>query len=161
MSSKFRNLEEDTDDEEGLSTQILVKKEKDGFILLRVDASVFFDSGKAEINSEAEPLLYRVSDIFVEYEKSIKIIRIEGHTDNVPMHSDRYDSNWELSVSRSVNVLRRILELSNLEPKKLSAVGYNEFYPIASNDSSEGRALNRRVDFFIEPLDENNEKLNK
>lgn len=69
------------------------------------------------------------------------------------MHSLKYDSNWELSASRAVNVLRRIVELSNLENKKFSAVGYSEFYPIASNDTSAGKAKNRRVDFFIEPVE--------
>lgn len=139
--------------EEGLSTKLNVAKQGNDQILLRVAASVFFDSGKADINTNAEPLLDRISEILVMYKDSIKIVRIEGHTDNRPINTSKFDSNWELSASRAVNVLRRIVEISQLGPEKFSAVGYSEFYPIADNDTSVGRAKNRRVDFFIESVD--------
>ena len=140
-------------EEEGLSEKLNVTKQGNDQILLRVSASVFFDSGSADINSNAEPFLYKISDLFVIYEKSIKMIRIEGHTDNRPMKSTKFDSNWELSVSRAVNVLKHLVEISELKQEKFSAVGYSEFYPIATNDSDIGRAKNRRVDFFIEAVD--------
>lgn len=139
--------------EEGLSERLNVTKQGNDQILLRVSASVFFDSGSADINTNAEPFLDKISDLFVTHEKSIKMIRIEGHTDNRPMKSAEFDSNWELSVSRAVNVLKQIVEISELKPEKFSAVGYSEFYPIAANDNDAGRAKNRRVDFFIEAVD--------
>jgi chemotaxis protein MotB len=138
--------------DEGLSEELNVTKQGNDEILLRVSASVFFDSGSADINTNAEPFLDKISDMLVMYKKVIKMVRIEGHTDDRPMKSYKFDSNWELSASRAVNVLRRIVEISQLESKKFSAVGYSEFYPIATNDTIEGRAKNRRVDFFIESM---------
>ncbi len=140
-------------EEEGLSEKLNVAKQGNDKILLRVSAYVFFDSGSADITTDAEPYLDKIADLFVIYEKSIKMVRIEGHTDDRPMKSTKFDSNWELSVSRSVNVLRRLVEISGLKQEKFSAVGYSEFYPIAANDNDAGRAKNRRVDFFIEAVD--------
>ncbi|WP_455717037.1 OmpA family protein [Anaerosporobacter sp.] len=139
--------------EAGLSEQLSVSKIGNKQILLRVAASVFFDSGQAEINASSESLLSIISEILVKYDGSTKMIRIEGHTDNRPIKTSQFDSNWELSTTRAVNVLRWLLEESELDPKKLSAVGYSEFYPIANNKTEAGRAKNRRVDFFIEAVD--------
>lgn len=136
--------------EAGLSEKLSVSKEGEDQILLRVSVSVLFDSGRAKITSDAEPLLDRISEILTEYADSIKMVRIEGHTDNRPINTPLFDSNWELSTSRAVNVLRRIAETSVLGPEKFSAVGYGEFHPIADNDTAAGRTKNRRVDFIIE-----------
>ncbi len=140
-------------EEEGLSEKLNVTKQGNDQILLRVSASVFFDSGSADINTNAEPFLDKISDLFVIHEKSIRMVRIEGHTDNRPMKNAKFDSNWELSVSRAVNVLKQLVESSGLKPEKFSAVGYSEFYPITTNDTASDRAKNRRVDFFIESVD--------
>jgi chemotaxis protein MotB len=140
-------------EEEGLSEKLNVTKQGIDQILLRVSASVFFNSGSADININAEPFLDKISNLFVTHENSIKMVRIEGHTDNRPMKSARFDSNWELSVSRAVNVLKHLVEISGLKQEKFSAVGYSEFYPITANDNDAGRAKNRRVDFFIEAVD--------
>ena len=80
------------------------------------------------------------------------MVRIEGHTDNRPMHSRQFQSNWELSTSRAVNVLKHLAESSPIEPAKFSAVGYSEFHPIADNRTEAGKAKNRRVDFIIETM---------
>ena len=141
-------------DETGLSQQLSVNKLENNQILLRVASSAFFDSGQATIDDDAEILLSKISELMTQYKDSIKMVRIEGHTDNIPIKTFEYDSNWELSTSRAVNVLRRLLELSELVPEQLSAVGYSEFYPISDNRTDTGRALNRRVDFFIEAVDE-------
>ncbi len=138
--------------EEDLSEKLNVTKQGDDQILLRVSASVLFDSGRADINTNAKPVLDRIARMFEMYGESIKMVRIEGHTDNRPMKSAKFDSNWELSVSRAVNVLKQIVETSELDQEKFSAVGYSEFYPIATNDNDSGRAKNRRVDFFIEAM---------
>jgi len=137
-------------EEEQLTDELSVTKLGNGQILLRVAASVFFDSGRAEINENAEPVLQKISEILVAYQDSIKMVRIEGHTDNRPINTHIYDSNWELSTSRAVNVLRWLLEVSGIEANKFSAIGYSEYYPVDNNSTSEGRAKNRRVDFFIE-----------
>lgn len=76
-------------------------------------------------------------------------IRVEGHTDNVPIHTSTFPSNWELSSARSTNVLQYLIPHANLEPSRVSAVGYGEFRPKFPNDSSENRSKNRRVDIVI------------
>ena len=77
------------------------------------------------------------------------MISIEGHTDNLPIHSERYPSNWELSTSRAVNVLRYFIEKGGISQKRISAVGMGEFQPIAENDTPENRAKNRRVEIVL------------
>jgi chemotaxis protein MotB len=78
-------------------------------------------------------------------------LRIEGHTDNIPIHNDEFDSNWELSSARATRIARLVLELKAIAPGRLSAAGYAEFHPVASNDSAGGRAENRRVDLVVLP----------
>lgn len=140
-------------EDKGLSENLDLAKQENNQILLRVPASIFFEPGSADINTNATPFLDNISKMFVNYEESIKIVRIEGHTDNRPMKSAKFDSNWELSVSRAVNVLKYIVDTSGITPEKFSAVGYSEFYPIATNDTEVGKAKNRRVDFYIEEMD--------
>ncbi len=142
-------------DENGLTEQLSVTKQGDNQIMLRVAASILFDSGHAAVHSNAKPLLDRLSEMLTQYADSIKMVRIEGHTDNIPTNARLFASNWELSASRAVNVLKWLLEESALGPEKFSAVGYGEFQPIADNDIETGRARNRRVEFIIETI--NNE----
>ena len=78
-------------------------------------------------------------------------LRIEGHTDNVPIHTVEFDSNWELSSSRATHIARILLDLGTIEPARISVAGYGEFHPTASNDSVDGRAQNRRVDLVVLP----------
>ena len=76
-------------------------------------------------------------------------LRVEGHTDNVPMRSAQYASNWELSTSRAAAIARFLLEHSAINPQQVSVAGYAEFHPLASNATAEGRAANRRVDLVL------------
>lgn len=78
-------------------------------------------------------------------------IIISGHTDNVPIHTAKFESNWELSVMRAVNFMKIILENDKLDPRWFSAKGYGEYKPVASNATKEGRAKNRRVEILILP----------
>jgi chemotaxis protein MotB len=78
-------------------------------------------------------------------------IRIEGHTDNVPIHTSEFSSNWELSAGRATRMTRLFIEQFRFEPRRLSAAGYGEFHPVASNDTQEGRGQNRRVDIIVLP----------
>lgn len=153
---KFSDLYESIQryiEENGLSNELSVSNQENKQILLRVSASVFFSPLEAHISSEADRILESISDIFTDHNEAIKMIRIEGHTDSLPTHTAEFDSNWELSTSRAVNVLRRLLEISDLQPPQLSAVGYGEFYPVTENETENGRLQNRRVDFLIEAVD--------
>jgi len=138
--------------EENLSDQLSVMAQGEDSVLLRVKDSALFESGRADINKKSARLLDNISSILTEYKDRIKMVRIEGHTDNRPMHSRQFQSNWELSTTRAVNVLKQLAESSPIEPAKFSAVGYSEFHPIADNRTEAGKAKNRRVDFIIETV---------
>lgn len=111
------------------------------------ESHVLFPSGVAVINKEAYPGLDEIIKIA---KKDMFSIRVEGHADNVPIHTPRFSSNWELSTTRAVNVLRYLLEKGNLPADRLSAVGLGQYHPVESNDTPEGRQKNRRVVFYFE-----------
>ena len=129
---------------------ILYVEKQDETILLRLRDSALFDSAKADIKKDAEIILVDVCDILQEYYEYIKMVRIEGYTDNRPISTVKYASNWELSIARAVEVLQYMAKNTNIDETKFSIAGFGEFHPIASNDTEEGRAQNRRVDFVIE-----------
>jgi chemotaxis protein MotB len=121
-------------------------------VLLRMSDRAFFDSGSADLREEAQLVLQEVSGILEEYSSLIKTIRVEGYTDNVPMHNGRFKDNWDLSVGRATNVVRYLDSATDLNPSLFSPGGYGEYRPIADNSTDEGRAMNRRVDFVIESI---------
>ncbi len=133
----------------GLDFALNVSKDDD-LIIIRITDTALFDSGQERIRDEALELLDSIVSLFEEYDEAIYRIQIEGHTDNVPIHSARFKSNWELSTSRAVSVVQYCIENSSLSPMKYTASGYGEYHPIADNDSEEGKAKNRRVDFVIQ-----------
>ncbi len=106
----------------------------------------FFDSGSAAIKPGAEAALGRMAKILQEHPYAV---RIEGHTDNVPIHTSQFSSNWELSTARATALVRTLVEQHGISATRLSAAGYAEFHPSASNDTAKGRQLNRRVDLVI------------
>jgi len=115
---------------------------------------VLFDSGQAQVKPTGVKVLKEVGDIL----KNItdKQIRIEGHTDNVPISAklqNRFKTNWELSTARATTVVRYLIEQSGVDPQYLSAVGYADTRPIALNDSEEGRSSNRRIEIVLYPKD--------
>jgi chemotaxis protein MotB len=128
--------------------------DRDSFILfMRVDASVFFNPGDATLRAEAKPVLDGLVDLLANNEEFYSLVRIEGHTDNRAIHTAQYPSNWELSAFRAVNTLHYIIDSGQLtDYSKLSANGYSEYRPIDTNDTEEGRAKNRRVEFVIEGI---------
>jgi len=112
----------------------------------------FFDSGSIALHPSAMQTLER----FVRVVGPMGArVRIEGHTDNIPIHNGRFDSNWELSTSRATEIIKLFISRYGMAPERLSASGYGEYYPVASNATSEGRALNRRVDLVILNSDAN------
>lgn len=106
----------------------------------------FFDSGSATLRPSALPALDRIAALLAV--RTCRL-RIEGHTDNVPIHTAQMASNWELSTARSTELVRLLIVRYRFSADRLSAAGYAEYHPIASNDSPQGRAQNRRVDVVI------------
>jgi len=117
------------------------------YVELTVSGSLLFDSGSAALKNDCLPLLAKVGDILKIYsDHSIDVI---GHTDNVPMNSSRYKSNKELSSARAISVSEYLVDEKGIDIEKLSWTGRGEYEPIASNATSEGRAMNRRVEIRI------------
>jgi len=138
--------------EQRLSNQVAthtvsMKMGRDGLVISLREAG-FFNSGSATPKPEAIPTLRQIAASLghTPYD-----LRIEGHTDNIPIHTMEFDSNWELSAARATHIARIFIDLKAIPPERLSAAGYAEFHPVASNDTAEGRSLNRRVDLVVLP----------
>ena len=121
-----------------------------GKLTVNVVDKILFDSGKAELKQEGIKVLQQIGDIL----KSAvdKNIQVEGHTDNVPIRgplTEKYPSNWELSTARATTVLHFLQDRVNISGERLSAVGYGEYQPVASNSTAEGRAQNRRIQIVL------------
>jgi len=121
-------------------------QETDGGMLIRLTGPVLFQSGSAEISSKGEDILKVVAKVL---QTTSAPVRIEGHTDNIPVRHGRYSSNWELSTARAVSVLR-FLNGNGIPGTRLSAAGYGEFKPIVPNDTPDNRRLNRRVEIYVD-----------
>lgn len=106
----------------------------------------FFDSGSATLKPNAEPALAKIAAILRPRRDAV---RIEGHTDNVPIHNAQFKSNWELSTARATELVDLFITRYGIAPDRLSAAGYGEFHPVASNSTAEGRSMNRRVDLVV------------
>ncbi|MDY0300938.1 MAG: flagellar motor protein MotB [Trichlorobacter sp.] len=106
----------------------------------------FFDSGSASIKASGYQILNTIVEAMTQYTNPL---RIEGHTDNIPINSARFPSNWELSTARSTSVLRHIIKTYQFDPTGISATGYGEYRPIADNSTADGRSRNRRVDIVM------------
>lgn len=126
---------------------VAIQMGRDGLVVSLREAG-FFDSGSAAPGPGTLPVL---RDIASSLEGSAFDLRVEGHTDNVPIHTAEFGSNWELSTARATGVARLLLEQKLVSPEHLSAAGYAEFHPAANNATAEGRAENRRVDLVILP----------
>jgi chemotaxis protein MotB len=120
---------------------------RDGLVISLREAG-FFESGSATPKPEALPTLRQIAD---KLGSTPYDLRIEGHTDDVPIHTAEFDSNWELSTARATHIARLFLEMKAIPADRLSAAGYAEFHPVATNDTAEGRAENRRVDLVVMP----------
>ena len=140
------------DMEKMLSNQIAqhtvsIQMGKDGLVISLREAG-FFSSGSATPHAGTLPIL---QEIAARLAKTSYDLRIEGHTDNVPIHNEEFDSNWELSSARATHIARIFLGTRTIEPDRMSAAGYAEYHPVASNDTAAGRAENRRVDLVVRP----------
>lgn len=115
-------------------------------LLIRFLENVLFDSGKADLKPQAMEIIDKVSDILKDAPRRILV---EGHTDNVPISTFKFPSNWELSTTRAVNVVKYMIDHNGIAAIRLSASGYSDQHPISENSSVEGKKNNRRVDMVI------------
>ncbi len=104
----------------------------------------FFDSGSAQVRLDAMPTLIEIAHAMPD-----GAVRVEGHTDNVPIHTGQFPSNWELSSARAASIARILLQYGNVNPSEMAAEGLAEFRPVADNDTEAGRSQNRRVDVVV------------
>ncbi|WP_141430591.1 flagellar motor protein MotB [Bacillus sp. 03113] len=118
-------------------------------LLVSIRDNVLFHSGSATILPEDYKIVGEISDLLVM--DPPRNIIISGHTDNVPIQNSNFGSNWELSVMRSINFMKILLQNKQLDPQMFSAKGFGEFQPVASNETVEGKARNRRVEILITP----------
>ncbi|MNN35352.1 Outer membrane porin F precursor [compost metagenome] len=132
--------------ENGL-TDDLETKLNQSQLMITISDKALFASGEAVVKPEARQLAKAISTMlqkFPDYE-----IIVSGHTDNVPISTYEFPSNWDLSSVRALNFMKILLINTNLDPKKFSAIGYGEYHPVAGNDTAVGRAQNRRVEVSI------------
>jgi chemotaxis protein MotB len=126
---------------------VSIQMGRDGLVISLREAG-FFDSGSASPKPQALDTLRQIA---ASLSRTPYDLRIEGHTDNIPIHNPQFDSNWELSTARATSIARIMLALKAIPPERLSAAGYAEFHPVAPNDTAEGRSQNRRVDLVVQP----------
>jgi len=115
-------------------------------LVLRLDATALFDSGNDKVKPNALEALRTIADQVREHDVQI---RVEGHTDDMPIKTLRFRSNWDLSTARATSVVAVLAASGKIPPGRIAAIGYAEFQPLAPNDSNDSRAKNRRVDFVL------------
>jgi chemotaxis protein MotB len=131
----------------GFKRRIKTTVDERGLVVRLLTDEVLFDPGQAVVKSQSLPLLAKISALLGDEEISNRV-RVEGNTDPVPISDERFRSNWELSTSRATSVLQYLLE-HGIAPKRLSAAGYADQHPVATNRTAHGRSLNRRVDLVV------------
>ncbi|MGH9416157.1 MAG: flagellar motor protein MotB, partial [Terriglobales bacterium] len=115
-------------------------------LVIRLEELGFFDSGSDQLQPQALPVLARIATAIAPLPNRV---RIEGHTDDVPIHNARFASNWQLSTARATELVQMMIDEYHLAPERLAAAGYAQFHPVASNATAEGRRQNRRVDVVV------------
>jgi len=141
MAAKADSTKQDPNKNLKISTSI-----DERGLVIRVMENAFFETGKADLTPAARDALDAIA---VVIQGISNYIRVEGHTDNVPIHNQEFPSNWELSTGRATTVVRYFLDNYHFHPDRISASGYAEFRPLAPNGAAEGRIKNRRVDIVI------------
>lgn len=122
---------------------------KDDEIIIRFSDNMLFDSGSTILDNNARNAIAKISKVVFDFENIIGELIIEGNTDNVPITSDKFKDNFELSLERALVVLYYIKDECDFSPEKLIAKGYGEYNPVVPNDTEENKALNRRTDLII------------
>jgi chemotaxis protein MotB len=141
----LRKRVEDALAEEILTGEVGVRVTSEGLVISLREVG-FFDTGSAELRPSSRPAFDRLAAVLRSANSEL---RIEGHTDDVPIHNARFSSNWDLSTARATATIRLLMTKYNFAPERLAASGYAEFRPIANNATAEGRSTNRRVDIVV------------
>ncbi len=135
--------------EYNLTGLVKVNENPNGVHITIADPALF-DSGQSTIKPTILPVLKTIVEVV---RTGTENIRVEGHTDNMPIHNARYNDNWELSIDRALSVIRYLRSQDIIDPLRLRPVGCGEYHPVASNDDPEGRARNRRVEIYLDMKD--------
>jgi chemotaxis protein MotB len=125
--------------------EIAMRREPDGLVISLREVG-FFESGSAEMKTASQAAFDRIASMLRRRDYRL---RIEGHTDNAPIHNAQFPSNWELSTSRATEIVRLLIVRDGFGPDRLSAAGYAQYHPVTTNLTTEGRGMNRRVDIVI------------
>jgi chemotaxis protein MotB len=150
--SNFEALKHELDSyaaRHGFAQRVSTSIEKRGLVIRVLTDSLLFASGSATLESQGDPLLSEVADL-VNVDR-VHPIAVEGNTDNVPVNSGQFPSNWELSAARASTVVRFLIS-HGVDPQRLSATGFADLHPIASNETAAGRARNRRVEIVLQRI---------
>lgn len=134
--------------EEGFETSIDISYTAN-YVKFTLQGEFLFDSGRANLKSEAAQAIAVIAQIAAEEEYEKYDIQIDGHTDNLPINSQQFPNNWILSSYRAYAVLENLIEVHNYDPERIAATGYGEYRPIADNNTAEGRSDNRRVEIKV------------
>lgn len=118
-------------------------------LVVTLESNILFDLGEAKLKSGARETLDKVARAFAEYEN--RPIAVEGHTDTLPIQTERFPSNWHLSAARAVSVIQYLVENHNISPDRFIAAGFGEHHPVVPNTSAENRQQNRRVEIVLYP----------
>ena len=129
-----------------LEKSVQTRLDHRGLVITLLSDKSYYDSGSAQLRPETKVILDRI-DKFIA--KNSYMIRVEGNTDNVPISTGEYPTNWELSTARATNVVRYLVEKDGLDPSRISAAGYGEYHPRTQNATDTSRQQNRRVDIVI------------
>lgn len=132
-------------EEAGLGGRIRISVEERG-VVVSIRDTLLFPKGSADLTPEAREIIRKLGEMIKPLDH---YLRIEGHTDNLPIHTAQFPSNWELSAARATNVVQVLVQEVKFPPHRLSTTGYGEYRPLVPNDSEENRAINRRVDLAI------------
>ena len=148
MEKILQQLEELTE-KSGTHENVKYERSKDR-IHFSISNPMLFESGSSDVKSIADDILEQIARVLamVPFE-----VRVEGHTDDIPIHTARFPSNWDLSASRALSVVQKFID-NGIAPERFQAIGFGEFRPIASNDTPEGRSQNRRVEIYVNLRDE-------
>lgn len=125
--------------------EVIMRVTPEGFVISLKDLG-FFNSGEAQLLPGAAGKIERIAKVLAQHGLEL---RVEGHSDNQPIHTDEFRSNWELSTARAMTVLMLLIDDCGLDPKRVSVAGYGQFRPIADNATADGRQMNRRVDLVV------------
>ena len=131
--------------------EVVLHVTPEGFVISLHELG-FFDSGQAKLLPGAADKIRRIATVLMQYGLDM---RVEGHSDNVPIHNTQFQSNWDLSTSRASAVAMMLLDDAHFDPNRMAIAGYGQYHPSAPNDTPDGRRANRRVDIVIVATDKN------